>query len=158
LFCAPSHYSSTQHTFPAHVAFHFHFPALFFSPASDDQQSAGRTQLSTDRNTRTVPIQTSDHTLPLRCKQIMSFLLTPFHAMRNAVSRHPYISATASLAAVGAAGYWAYNKAAPIIADIRSMMQLMEEQQKAESLKARELDPCVCIFFEAVATRPCTIH
>ena len=54
----------------------------------------------------------------------------------------------ASLAAVAAAGYWAYNKAAPIIADVRSMMQLMEEQQKAESLKARELDPCVFVFFE----------
>ena len=80
----------------------------------------------------------------------MSFLFAPFHAARNAVSRHPYISATASLAAVAAAGYWAYNKAAPIIADVRSMMQLMEEQQKAESLKARELDPCVWVLFELI--------
>ena len=73
----------------------------------------------------------------------MSFVLAPFRAVRDLAGRHPYVSATAGIVAAVSAGYWTYQKLAPIVYDIQDMMRMLDEQQKAEAAKARELDPYV---------------
>jgi hypothetical protein len=77
----------------------------------------------------------------------MSFFLTP---IGDFARRHKYLFVGSVVVASATAGYWAYQKLAPVIADVRGMLTLIQEQQELQSKKARELDPFVT--FESLIT------
>ena len=78
---------------------------------------------------------------------MLSLIFSPFRAIRDVLARHKNAVAATGAVAVAYAGYHAYQKLAPLVTDVRSMLQLMEEQQKADAAKARENDPCAFIRF-----------